>query len=253
MELPWKRKLPTGETLYREAERLGLHFDKTDKTRDADLQQRVLVAWVERRNAIVNYTQTIAIVGTLLITLGVAFSTQREQRNRESADLMIKFEDMLYSGRSAPVTKALEMDVGLDKAKDVDDEAIDEFLGNYELLAASYRHDLINADMAYDAFEADLESALKDARVRRFITNARTEDGSDMYDGVLDLARIWKITFTPLSSTSAAGEPGNRTRPCVWRIADSRKISNSPHTGLALLARALGFVGRDSGSAGTAP
>jgi hypothetical protein len=144
MKLPWKRKLPTGEILYREAERLGLHFDKTDKTRDADLQQRVLVAWAERRNAIVNYTQTIAIVATLLITLGVAISTQREQRNQESADLMLKFEALLYSGRSAPVTKALEMDIALNKAKDVDDEAIDEFLGNYELLDAAYRHGLIN-------------------------------------------------------------------------------------------------------------
>ncbi|HKN12109.1 MAG TPA: hypothetical protein VJX68_02850 [Candidatus Binatus sp.] len=186
MELPWKRKLPNGETLYKEAERLGLHFDAKDKTRDADLQQRVLVAWAERRNAIVNYTQTFAIVGTLLITLGVAFSTQREQRNRESADLMLKFEDLLPSGRSAPAVKALEMDVGLHKAKDVDDEAIDEFLGNYELLDAAYRHGLISADMAHDAFEADLETALKDGKVRRFITDARTEDGSDMYDGVLD-------------------------------------------------------------------
>lgn len=207
MELPWKRKLPIGETLYKEAERLGLHFDPKDKTRDADLQQRVLVAWVERRNAIVNYTQTVAIVGTLLITLGVAFSTQREQRDRESADLMLKFEDLLYSGRSAPVTKALEMDIALDKAKDVDAEAIDEFLGNYELLDAAYRHGLINADMADDAFEADLASALKDPMVRSFITDAKAEDGSDMYDGVLELARVWKIPFTPLSSASPAGAP----------------------------------------------
>jgi hypothetical protein len=205
MKLPWKRKLPTGETLYREAERLGLHFDKTDKTRDADLQQRVLVAWAERRNAIVNYTQTIAIVATLLITLGVAISTQREQRNQESADLMLKFEALLYSGRSAPVTKALEMDIALDQAKDVDDEAIDEFLGNYELLDAAYRHGLINADMADDAFEADLASALKDPMVKSFITNAKAEDGSDMYDGVLELARVWKIPFTPLSSASPSG------------------------------------------------
>jgi len=215
MKLPWKRKLPTGETLYREAERLGLHFDKTDKTRDADLQQRVLVAWAERRNAIVNYTQTIAIVATLLITLGVAISTQREQRNQESADLMLKFEALLYSGRSAPVTKALEMDIALNKAKDVDDESIDEFLGNYELLDAAYRHGLINADMADDAFEADLASALRDPMVRSFITNAKAEDGSDMYDGVLELARVWKIPFTPLSfaSPSGAGAVGSPSSP----------------------------------------
>ena len=138
-----------------------------------------------------NYTQTFAIVGTLLITLFVAHSTQREQRDRESADLMLKFEQLLYSGRSAPVVKALEMDVELDKAKDVDDEAIDEFLGNYELLDAAYRHGLISADMADDAFEADLETALKDPKVRRFITDAKSQDGSDMYDGVLELARVW--------------------------------------------------------------
>ena len=96
MEFPWKRKLPTGETLYKDAERLGLHFDKSDKTRDADLQQRVLVTWAERRNAIVNYTQTVAIVVTLLITLGVAFATQREQRNRESADLMLETLDSQF-------------------------------------------------------------------------------------------------------------------------------------------------------------
>lgn len=206
MELPWKRKLPTGETLYREAERLGLHFDAKDKTRDADLQQRVLVAWAERRNAIVNYTQTIAIVGTLLITLGVAIHTQREQRDQESADLMLKFDQRLNSGRSAPVVKALEMDVGLDKANDVDDEAIDEFLGIYELLDAAYRHDLIDSDMAYDAFEGDLESALKDAKVRRFITESRSgNDNTDIYSGVLHLARVWKVPFTPLSSASPAG------------------------------------------------
>ena len=213
MELPWKRKLPTGETLYREAERLGLHFDANDKTRDADLQQRVLVAWAERRNAIVNYTQTFAIVGTLLITLFVAHSTQREQRDRESADLMLKFEQLLYSGRSAPVVKALEMDVELDKAKDVDDEAIDEFLGNYELLDAAYRHGLISADMADDAFEADLETALKDPKVRRFITDAKSQDGSDMYDGVLELARVWKIPFNLLSSASPAGAGAVRSPP----------------------------------------
>ena len=74
----------------------------------------------------------------------------------------------MYSGRSAPVIKALEMDVELDKAKDVDDEAIDEFLGNYELLDAAYRHDLIDPDMADDAFEADFETALKDAKGKTF-------------------------------------------------------------------------------------
>src|SRR5277367_6055846 len=209
MKLPWKRKLPTGETLYGEAERLGLHFDRTDKTRDADLQQRVLVAWAERRNAIVNYTQTIAIVATLLITLGVALSTQREQRNRESADLMIKFEDLLYSGRSAPVTRAVEMDIPLDKAKDVDDEAIDEFLGNYELMDAAYSHGLISAEMASDAFQDDLETALKDPKVRRFMTDARAQDGTDIYSGVLDLARVWKIQFVPLPSASPAGRPSS--------------------------------------------
>ncbi|MHB8382719.1 MAG: DUF4760 domain-containing protein [Candidatus Binataceae bacterium] len=203
MDLPWKRKLPIGETLYTEAERLGLHFDKTDKTHDADLQQRVLVAWVERRNAIVNYTQTFAIVGTLLITLGVAIRTQHQQRDRESAELMLKFDQRLYSGKSAPVMRALEMNVELDKASEVDDEAIDEFLGTYELLDAAFVHGLIDKDMAFDAFEDDLQSALEDAKVRRFITDSRRgPENADIYRGVLHLAHVWKIPFTPLSSVS---------------------------------------------------
>ena len=168
MNLPWRQKLPTGEALRAEAARVGLHFDPGDRKNDAELQQRVLVAWVERRNAVVNYTQTFAIIGTLLITLVLAIWNEQRQSNQESADLMIKFSEMLASGKSGLVAETLDLNGNLEQAKNVDDEAIDEFLGNYDLLAAAYRHGLINKDMADDAFSYDLEKALQDRRIRAF-------------------------------------------------------------------------------------
>jgi hypothetical protein len=36
-----------------------------------------------------------------------------------------------------------------------------------------------------------------DARVRRFLAESKTKQ-SDLYDGVLELARAWKIEFSPI-------------------------------------------------------
>ena len=210
MNLPWRQKLPTGEALRAEAARVGLHFDPGDRKNDAELQQRVLVAWVERRNAVVNYTQTFAIIGTLLITLVLAIWNEQRQSNQESADLMIKFSEMLASGKSGLVAETLDLNGNLEQAKNVDDEAIDEFLGNYDLLAAAYRHGLINKDMADDAFSYDLEKALQDRQIRAFLAKSRAEE-SDVYEGVFELARSWKITVPPFSAvqphSSAASSP----------------------------------------------
>src|SRR5208282_53954 len=52
-------------------------------------------------------------------------------------------------------------------------EDIEDFLSNYELLAAAYRHELINQDMAEDAFSYDLEKALKDPRVKQYLRDER--------------------------------------------------------------------------------
>jgi len=68
--------------------------------------------------------------------------------------------------------------------------------------------------MAYNAFEGDLKSALKDAKVRRFITDSRSgNDNADIYSGVLHLARVWNLQFVPLSSASPAGAPSVGSPP----------------------------------------
>jgi hypothetical protein len=70
----------------------------------------------------------------------VLWSVDTDQPNvhvesrRVSADLMLKFDDRLSSGKSAHVVMALELDGNLNRANNVNDEALDEFLGNYELL-----------------------------------------------------------------------------------------------------------------------
>jgi hypothetical protein len=48
------------------------------------------------------------------------------------------------------------------------DDAIDDFLGDYELLAAAYRNGLINEEMAEDAFSYEFEKALRDGKVRHY-------------------------------------------------------------------------------------
>jgi hypothetical protein len=210
MKLPWKRKLPTGDALVEEARRLGVSEHEIWKggaeghtiLDEPELQRRVLAARGDRRSAILNFAQTIGIIGTLLFYIW----TQHVQSVRTSADLMLAFEGRLTSGKSEAVVMALEMNGNLDKTN-VDDEAIDDFLGKYELLAAAYSHNLIDREMAYDAFSYDLETALRDAKVKRFLLDARHDEG-DFYDGVLKLAEAFGIaTSTFVGTPSAHASP----------------------------------------------
>lgn len=96
--------------------------------------------------------------------------------------------------------------------KDVSDADIEDFLSNYELLAAAYRHELINQNVAEDAFSYDLEKALKDPRVKQHLQDERAEE-SDIYDGVLELARAWGIsTDCRFSQARRAHQAGLRQR-----------------------------------------
>ena len=127
--------------------------------------------------------------------------------------MMLKFDERLSSGASRPVATALEMDGNLDHAK-VSDEQIDEFLGNYELLAAAYRNDLIDKDMAEDAFSWQLETALNDSRIRSYLAEQRREE-ADFWDGVLELARAWNIKFPPLPASPSSAKPKLAAAPTV--------------------------------------
>ena len=54
--------------------------------------------------------------------------------------------------------------------------------------------------MAYDAFSYDLEKALQDAKVRKYLAESRREEG-DIYDGVLELARSFSIPTIAVETT----------------------------------------------------
>jgi hypothetical protein len=192
MNLPWKRKLPKGQSLVNEAERLGVSLyglpypakrgDGPNPGNEPELQARVLAARAERRNLIVSSIQTFGIIATLVLTIILAgwnyaaqsreqrrnhrwqMAEEKAQEDKESVELMLKFDERLNSGRSVIVARSLEMEGNLDKALQVDDEAIDEFLGNFELMAAAYRYNLINRDMAEDAFSYYLERAVNDSK-----------------------------------------------------------------------------------------
>ena len=161
-------------------------------------------------------------ISSLVLTLFVAVWNHRAQQQEEmiqvhqkSADLMIKFGEMLDSGRSGLIVLELDRRGNLDHIKlsgDALEDALDEFLSNYESIDAAQKYRLIDADMADDAFEFDLAKALKDRTILTYIAASR-RDESDLWDGVLGLARTWNIRFTLPPSASASHEVPQRPLP----------------------------------------
>jgi hypothetical protein len=157
-----RRKLPTGEALQREAERLGVSLLRGESPlSEPELQQRVLAARSYRTNALLNGAQTVAIIAALLITIGFSECNRRSQANQTSADFMLRFDDKLNAGGSGHVCMALSMGVPVRGNSNITDEDIDAFLSNYELLNAVYSRGMIDKEMANDAFSYDLEGRSK--------------------------------------------------------------------------------------------
>lgn len=208
--MPWRRPLPTGEKLEKEAARLGVTLHETLKDGaqghtildEPELQRRVLAVRSARQSTILNFAQTVSIVGTLIFYIWYLHVTAVQK----SGELMLQFDQRLNSGGSKHVTEALDEDGSLakiDLSGRALDDAIDDFLSNYELLAAAYRHDLIDKDMAEDAFSYDLGEALNDSKVRQFIAESKAQE-SDLYDGVIELAHEWNLKFPAISPAKAA-------------------------------------------------
>ncbi len=168
-----------------------------------------------------NGVQTVGIIGTLVLTLVLAVRNHRAQEHeeqtqakRESADLMLKFEGLMNSDGSGLIGKELDREGNLDHIKlsgKALDDAFDDFLSDYEDLDTAWRNHLIDNDTAYDAFSYDLEKALKDAKVRDYLARSRREEG-DLWDGVLELARAWKIAPAAIPALGA-GKPGIGATP----------------------------------------
>jgi hypothetical protein len=227
MTLLWRRKLPTGDALEKVAERLGVSTheiykggaQKLTTLDEPELQRRILAARAERRDAILNIVQTIGIMGTLVLTIVLAVWNHHAQvaeqiaaarrasseelvaSRRESGDVMLKFDEKLYSGASGRVMRALDDQGNLDRVDmsgSILDDAIGDFLDKYELLAAAYRNGLIDEDMGDDAFSYELEKGLQDRKIRDYIAAAESQE-SDLYEGVLELAQAWGINFPPIA------------------------------------------------------
>lgn len=224
MSLPWQRKhLSTTDAPFEEAERLGVSRSRGDsRLSEPDLQSPLPAARNDRRNAILNWAQTVALIGALVVSVLVSLDNRRAQesnqrvqeadlraqedyltalesmllaqKNQPSADFMLRFSDELNEDGSGHVSAALDHNKPLTHDRDVSDDDIDDFLSNYELLDAVYRHNVINRDMAYDAFSDDLERALKDKRVIQYLRDSRAKE-SNIFDGVRELAQAWKIPF----------------------------------------------------------
>jgi hypothetical protein len=213
----WRRKLPTGDDLVAEANRLGVSLHEIYKggvdgntiLDEPELQRRILAAWAERRSAILSFAQTVGIIGTLALTLSLAIWNRHQQSKQESGDFMLRFDQLLASDESGRVTHELDVPGNLDHiglAGDALDDAIEDFLDKYELLAAAYRNGLIDKDMADDAFSYDLEKALVDPKVRRFLQISIAQE-ADFYEGVFELAHAWEIKVPALAPMPQQSPP----------------------------------------------
>ena len=162
MNLPWRRKqLPTGDALESEAARLGVSPHEIYKggAQGHTILDEPELQRSEQRSAVLSFVQTVGIIFTLLLTLGLALWIGHRESKRESADLMLRFDELLNSGGSGRVIKALNLNGNLDHVGfggEALDDAIDDLLSDYELLDAAYRDNLIDKDIAYDAFSYDL-------------------------------------------------------------------------------------------------
>jgi hypothetical protein len=173
---------------------------------EPELQSRLLAARSDRRNAILNWAQTLTLIGALAATVLFSFNNRRAQENQTSADFMLRFNDEIYKDGSQHVAMAVDRGTPLTGDRDVSDDDINDFLSKYELLAAVYDLKLINREMANDAFSYELEKALKDERVIKYLQDSRREE-SDIFDGVRELAQVWKIPFLPSPSIRATPTP----------------------------------------------
>jgi hypothetical protein len=121
--------------------------------------------------AILNLVQTFGII----VALSVSAWGVHVQEVAKSAELTLSLTKDLSSGESGVIMMALR-DAREPRQNEPSDEAIDEFLDNYELVDMAYHHHLINWDMADDAFSYDLGKALNYAKIRRFLSESRGEE-----------------------------------------------------------------------------
>jgi hypothetical protein len=110
---------------------------------------------------------------------------------------MLKLSQMLDTRKSRLVVSELDEYENLDHfaLKGVaSDDAIDEYLSNYEMLNVAYENNLISDDMAQDAFSWELEKAVNDKTTRRYIAVSKAEVG--------DLSTVCLISRARSTSTS---------------------------------------------------
>jgi len=119
----------------------------------------------------------------------LALATLRHQSAIDSANLTIKFDKQLRSGKSLEVLNAIDAGEKIDGNGDLRAADIDNYLIKYEMLDDMLESKLITYNLAYDAFSYDIEGAYCNKEVGEYIKNAQKENGDQgLYGGFLSLA-----------------------------------------------------------------
>jgi hypothetical protein len=127
---------------------------------------------------------------SLMLSLTIAASTLHGQRERTSADLMLKFDHDLSTGNDDALVNAIENGDKILKRNggQFTESNLDELLGEYELVADTSDAGLITDRMIFDAFSYDLCQVYKNREVAEYVSESQRSDPT-FYVGFQKLAR----------------------------------------------------------------
>lgn len=148
--------------------------------------------WKDR---IQQFSFAISSIAVLISVISIFLTVQifKHQQTKDSADLVLRFDDVLDKPKYADLIDSLDTDDKNAKILQSDggiftDELVDDYLGQYETLAVLYRENLIDHEMANQVFSYDLEEAYQNAEIQKHI---KEEDkfNNDLWTGFIYLAK----------------------------------------------------------------
>jgi hypothetical protein len=144
------------------------------------------------------FSIVISSIALLFSALSIFLTTQifRHQQIKDSADLVLKFDDDLNKPKFVAITDSLDTDdihakILKSNGGVFTEEQVDDYLSQYETLAVLYKENLINKEMANQVFSYDIEKANQNLDIQQQIKDESKSD-SDLWTGFLYLAKEFK-------------------------------------------------------------
>lgn len=140
----------------------------------------------------------VSSIAVLISAVSIFLTVQifRHQQTKDSADLVLRFDDDLAKPKFVAIEDSLDTDdihAKLLKSNGgiFTEEQVDDYLSQYETLAILYKENLINREMANQIFSYNLEEAYQNLEIQQIIKDESKSD-SDLWSGFIYLAKEFK-------------------------------------------------------------